>query len=146
MTERETKVCEHCGSVFMRLPRCSPSTFRSRRYCGDPCARKARFKPRDYQHPPCERCGKPVVQRQDEHNGRYRERRMCSLDCVRVSAIDNASASHTRRAEERRSWPEITGSRLRGNVFGAYDRDPGDGGPLAILPPPTTPLGREATS
>jgi hypothetical protein len=139
-------VCEFCDGEIPRPPGALERRWLARRYCSFACANKARTKPKDYEHPPCERCGGPVVQRPGEDNGRYKKRRFCSRECVHGVVVANASAAQTRRAQDRRSWPDLTGSRLSGQVFAAYDRDPGDGGLLNVLPPPTTPLGREANS
>jgi hypothetical protein len=41
------------------------------------------------------------------------------------------------KREGPRGWPALTGSRLHGRPFAAFDRDPGDGGTLRVSRPET---------
>jgi hypothetical protein len=136
--------CEQCGVTYGKRPREHIVRFQTRRFCSYRCSNISRIKP-GKPHAPCIKCGGPVRRRDNESHSRFSERQCCSTKCARELNAQGASDWHAAQREEPRGWPEMTGSRLRGRPFAAFDKDPGDGG-LMRLPRPVTFIETEASS
>jgi DNA-directed RNA polymerase subunit RPC12/RpoP len=112
ITPTETKTCATCGKPFTRNRHPagrleSHHEFARRQTCGTTCgsALTATKLTKHHTHAPCTHCGGPIERRETETRQAWRNRDICSIECLTARRVENAVKANKARAATKREHP-----------------------------------------